>query len=144
MSRSAIVTGGGSGIGEGIAKRLACDGASVLVADINAEAAARVAEEIAAAGGTAAPWRMDVTDEASVDAAVAEAGRRFGRLRIAVTSVTEGQARLAREAYRRFGKGFHPARLNLGDCFAYVLSKATGEPLLFKGDDFPATDVARC
>lgn len=84
MSRSAIVTGGGSGIGEGIAKRLARDGASVLVADINEEAAVRVAAEIAAAGGTAAPWRMDVTDEASVDAAVAEAGRRFGRLRIAV------------------------------------------------------------
>lgn len=84
MSRAAIVTGGGSGIGEGIAKRLARDGASVLVADINAEAAARVAEEIAAAGGVAAPWAMDVTDEASVDAAVAEAERRFGRLRIAV------------------------------------------------------------
>ena len=84
MSRAAIVTGGGSGIGEGIAKRLARDGASVLVADINAEAAERVASEIASDGGTAAAWRMDVTDEASVDAAVAEAGRRFGRLRIAV------------------------------------------------------------
>jgi 3-oxoacyl-[acyl-carrier protein] reductase len=82
--QAALVTGGGSGIGEGIAKRLARDGAAVLVADINAEAAARVAAEIAATGGTAAPWRMDVTDEASVDDAVAEAERRFGRLRIAV------------------------------------------------------------
>ena len=84
MSRAALVTGGGSGIGEGIAKRLARDGAAVLVADINAEAAERVAAEIVAAGGTAAPFRMDVTQEAEVDAAVAEAERRFGRLRIAV------------------------------------------------------------
>lgn len=45
-------------------------------------------------------------------------------------------------AYRRFGKGFHSkARLNLGDCAAYALSKATGVPLLFKGDDFHHTDV---
>lgn len=84
MSRAALVTGGGSGIGEGIAKRLARDGAAVLVADINAEAAARVAAEIVAARGTAAPFRMDVTQEAEVDAAVAEAEHRFGRLRIAV------------------------------------------------------------
>jgi 3-oxoacyl-[acyl-carrier protein] reductase len=84
MSRAALVTGGGSGIGEGIAKRLARNGAAVLVADINAEAAERVAAEIIAAGGSAAPFRMDVTQEAEVDAAVAEAERRFGRLRIAV------------------------------------------------------------
>lgn len=51
------------------------------------------------------------------------------------------QARLARQAYKNFGKGNHPARLNLGDCFAYALSKARDEPLLFKGEDFPQTDV---
>lgn len=84
MTRVALVTGAGSGIGEGIARQLAQDGAAVLVADINAEAAARVAESIVAAGGTAAAQAMDVTDEAQVDAAVAEAERRFGRLRIAV------------------------------------------------------------
>jgi ribonuclease VapC len=48
---------------------------------------------------------------------------------------------LAREAYRRFGKGRHPAGLNLGDCCAYALSRQTGEALLFKGDDFSQTDV---
>jgi 3-oxoacyl-[acyl-carrier protein] reductase len=80
----ALVTGGGSGIGEGIALRLARDGAAVVVADVNAEAAKRVADAITAAGGTAAAQAMDVTDEAQVDAAVAEAERRFGRLRIAV------------------------------------------------------------
>lgn len=84
MSRVALVTGAGSGIGEGIARRLAQDGAAVLVADIDAEAAARVAQGIAAAGGTAAAHAMDVTEGAQVDAAVAEAERRFGRLRVAV------------------------------------------------------------
>ena len=48
---------------------------------------------------------------------------------------------IALDAFRRFGKGRHPARLNLGDCFSYALAKATGEPLLFKGDDFPRTDI---
>ncbi len=62
---------------------------------------------------------------------------------IAIVSLDETQARLAREAYRDFGKGSgHKARLNLGDCFAYALAKATGEPLLYKGTDFGQTDVA--
>ena len=51
------------------------------------------------------------------------------------------QLRHARHATRRFGKGRSPARLNLGDCFAYALAKHTGEPLLFKGDDLTHTDV---
>jgi ribonuclease VapC len=56
---------------------------------------------------------------------------------IAIEPVTAEQARVAREAYRDFGRGSgHPARLNFGDCFAYALAKTTGEPLLFKGDDF--------
>jgi ribonuclease VapC len=52
------------------------------------------------------------------------------------------QAELARAAYRRFGKGSHPAGLNFGDCFAYALAKVSGEPVLYKGDDFGKTDVA--
>ena len=47
----------------------------------------------------------------------------------------------ARRAWRRFGKGRHPAALNFGDCFAYALAQATGEPLLYKGDDFACTDI---
>ena len=47
----------------------------------------------------------------------------------------------ALDAYDRFGKGRHPAGLNFGDCFAYALSKKSGEPLLFVGDDFSQTDV---
>ena len=49
----------------------------------------------------------------------------------------------ARHAFRAFGKGRHGAALNFGDCFSYALSKSTGEPLLFKGEDFPRTNVAR-
>lgn len=64
---------------------------------------------------------------------------RISGLKIA--AITIHQTRLAREAYQRFGKGNHPAKLNLGDCFAYALAKARGEPLLFKGDDFRKTDV---
>ncbi len=64
------------------------------------------------------------------------------RARIAVESVTAGQARIARQAYLDFGKGRHPARLNFGDVFAYALARVAGEPLLFKGDDFSRTDVA--
>ncbi len=54
---------------------------------------------------------------------------------------TEEHVRLAREAYERYGKGRHPAGLNLGDCCAYALSRHSAEPLLFKGDDFGRTDV---
>jgi ribonuclease VapC len=75
------------------------------------------------------------------------ASRRFDEfLREAgfrIEPVTEEQAKIAREAYRDFGKGGgHPAQLNFGDCFAYALAKATGEPLLFKGSDFTRTDIA--
>ena len=47
----------------------------------------------------------------------------------------------ALEAYLRFSKGFHPARLNLGDCFAYALARELDMPLLYKGDDFAKTDI---
>ena len=62
---------------------------------------------------------------------------------IEVAPFTAGQAPLAREGWRRFGKGRHPAGLNLGDCFAYALARERGEPLLFKGGDFARTDVRR-
>jgi ribonuclease VapC len=75
------------------------------------------------------------------------ASRRFDDLlreaQVIVEPVTGEQARIAREAYRDFGKGGgHPAGLNFGDCFAYALAKATGEPILFKGDDFIHTDLS--
>ena len=62
-------------------------------------------------------------------------------LQIAVEPVTLNHARLAREAYRDFGKSRHRAGLNFGDCFAYALAKSLNEPLLFKGNDFRHTDI---
>ena len=60
---------------------------------------------------------------------------------IVIEPVTLEQGRLARQAFLDFGKGRHPARLNFGDCFAYALARASGEPLLFKGHDFAQTDI---
>ena len=72
---------------------------------------------------------------AALDKVVAE-------LAIGIDPVTVEQGRLARHAHKTFGRGSgHPARLNLGDCFAYALAKARREPLLFKGDDFAKTDI---
>ena len=50
-------------------------------------------------------------------------------------------AHVARRAFSRFGKGRHRAGLNYGDCFSYALATVLGEPLLYKGDDFPHTDI---
>lgn len=63
------------------------------------------------------------------------------RAGIEIVPVDEAQARLARRAYRSYGKGNHPAGLNYGDCFAYALAKTLQLPLLFKGDDFSRTDL---
>jgi ribonuclease VapC len=63
------------------------------------------------------------------------------RLRLVVIPVDHEQALLARDGFRRFGKGRHPAGPNYGDCFSYALAKQRGEPLLFKGNDFSQTDV---
>lgn len=61
---------------------------------------------------------------------------------VVVEPLTAGHADIARRAYRDFGKGSgHPAGLDFGDCFSYALARATGEPLLFKGQDFAHTDV---
>ncbi len=58
-----------------------------------------------------------------------------------IVAVEAEHADQARRAWRRFGKGRHPAGLNFGDCFSYALSKLSLEPLMFKGDDFSKTDV---
>jgi ribonuclease VapC len=65
------------------------------------------------------------------------------RLGLSIAEVTTEQARIGHNAYLEFGRGRHEARLNFGDCFSYALAKATGRPLLFKGNDFIHTDVIR-
>ncbi|MCC7268677.1 MAG: type II toxin-antitoxin system VapC family toxin [Caulobacteraceae bacterium] len=63
-------------------------------------------------------------------------------LAVTLVATDQEQTDLAFEAWRRFGKGRHPARLNLGGCFAYALAKSRNLPMLYKGDDFAKTDVA--
>ena len=65
----------------------------------------------------------------------------LAKLRVDIAAVTASQADIARKAFRRYGRGRHPANLNFGDCFAYALAKDKSAPLLFKGNDFRQTDV---
>jgi ribonuclease VapC len=78
--------------------------------------------------------RLGQQDSVELDEFIANVG-------LEVEPVTADQVRLARRAYRTYGRGNHPAGLNFGDCFAYALAKATGLPLLFKGADFAQTDI---
>lgn len=68
----------------------------------------------------------------------------LSKARIQLASVDADQAHIAREAFRHYGKGRHPAGLNLGDCFSYARAKTPDEPLLCKGTDFIQTDIAIC
>jgi ribonuclease VapC len=63
------------------------------------------------------------------------------RAGIEIVALNLDQVELARSAWRNYGKGNHPAGLNIGDCCAYALAKYSGQPLLFKGDDFKQTDI---
>jgi meso-butanediol dehydrogenase/(S,S)-butanediol dehydrogenase/diacetyl reductase len=78
--KTIIVTGGASGIGAGISRGLAAEGANVVLADLNLAAAQAVADEIVAAGGTASAAEVDITDRAAVAAGIAQAVDRYGRL----------------------------------------------------------------
>ena len=81
-----------------------------------------------------------------IEAKKGEAGGReldllLHRSQIEIVAMDSDQAELARIAWRTFGKGRHQAGLNIGDCCSYALSKSSGEPLLFKGNDFSKTDL---
>lgn len=65
----------------------------------------------------------------------------FHKAEVEIVAGEVAHADQARRAWRRYGKGRHPAALNFGDCFSYALAALTGEPLLFKGDDFAKTDI---
>ena len=82
-----------------------------------------------------------------VEARLGEAGGReldllLYKARVDIVPFDADQMELARNAYRRYGKGRHSANLNFGDCFSYALSRSSGEPLLFSGDDFRKIDLA--
>jgi ribonuclease VapC len=81
-----------------------------------------------------------------VEARKGEAGGReldllLHRAQIEIVAMNADQAELARAAWRKYGKGNHPAGLNIGDCCAYALAKYSGESLLFKGNEFSQTDI---
>jgi ribonuclease VapC len=81
-----------------------------------------------------------------IEARFGEAGGReldllLHKAQIEIEAFDQEQTEIAREAYRTYGKGRHPAGLNFGDCFSYALSVVRGEPLLYKGDDFSKTDI---
>jgi len=81
-----------------------------------------------------------------VETRLGEAGGRaldelLSTAQVTIMPVTTEHAAIARQAYRTYGKGRHPAGLNYGDCFSYALAKTSGEALLFKGDDFSQTDI---
>jgi ribonuclease VapC len=122
--------------------------ASALIAILAGEPDARAfAEAIAGAEicrmSAAGYLETAIVVDARKDAvASAQLDELLAVLAIAVEPVSVAQARIARQAYRDYGKGSgHPAQLNFGDCFAYALAKDKGEPLLFKGADFARTDL---
>ena len=82
-----------------------------------------------------------VLESRSGSAAARDLDAFLQQAQIELEPVTSEHAQTARQAWRTFGKGNHPAGLNFGDCFAYALAKATREPLLFKGRDFELTDI---
>jgi ribonuclease VapC len=65
----------------------------------------------------------------------------IAKAQLSLIPVDEEQAHVARDGFRKYGKGRHPAGLNYGDCFSYALARPRNEPLLFKGQDFLKTDV---
>ena len=115
---------------------------AMLLGEAEAAAFARAIRAAPQRRMSAASWleAAIVADNRSALAA-AEFDAFVARLELEVMPFTPDQAQRAREAHRRYGRGRHPAGLNLGDCFAYALAKSRDEPLLFKGEDFARTDV---
>ena len=108
------------------------------------------AERYARAITAASPRRMSVAtlleativlESRSGAAAGYELDAFLEEAAIQLEPVTPDHAQAARRAWRRFGKGNHPAGLNFGDCFAYALAEAAREPILFKGGDFELTNI---
>jgi ribonuclease VapC len=82
-----------------------------------------------------------VAESRGGDRGVRHTDSLFRNVNVSIQPVTAEQAYIACQAFSTFGRGRHPAGLNFGDCFSYALAKSTGEPLLFKGDDFRKSDI---
>jgi ribonuclease VapC len=120
---------------------------SAIIAVLLAEAnAARIAQMIEADSPRLLSAANYLETSMVIESRKGEAGGReldllIYRGAIEIVAFDQDQAEIARMAWRRFGRGRHPAGLNYGDCFAYALAKARRSPLLYQGDDFSQTDV---
>ncbi len=120
---------------------------SALVAILQDEPERRAFNEaIEAAGSCLMSTASFVETSMIIESRYGPDGRRaldlfISKARIKLVPVDADQAYIARDAFRHYGKGRHPAGLNFSDCLAYALAKAIGEPLLFKGADFALTDI---
>jgi ribonuclease VapC len=108
--------------------------ADLLAEAVGAAASRAISAASVVEAGMVAQGRVGDSGERELDLLLHE-------LAIEVVPFTAAHAEIARSAFRRYGKGRHPAKLNLGDCFAYALASALGRPLLFVGDDFTKTDI---
>ena len=118
---------------------------SILYREPEAERYARIihnAERCAISAGTFLELSVVLESQLGTDG-LRQCDMFLLRAGIVVEPFTVEQAHVARQAFHDFGKGRHPAGLNFGDCFAYALAKLSGEPLLFKGNDFSKTDMMR-
>lgn len=92
-----------------------------------------------------AVWEAAIAVARVLDLPIPEAAKSVESylvlMEIRMVNVPSETARIALDAFDRYGKGRHPARLNFGDCFAYACARHLGEPLMFKGNDFPQTDI---
>jgi ribonuclease VapC len=122
------------------------DSSAIVAVLLNEKNAAPIAQAIDVASQRLLSAANLLEASIVIESRKGEAGGReldllLYRAAIEVVAVDQDQAETARIAWRRFGKGRHPAGLNYGDCFAYALAKSRGLPLLFQGDDFSHTDV---
>lgn len=119
---------------------------SALVAVVLGEPDAEVFRDVLGTGVIAlsaaslTETRMVVESRAGMDA-TRDLDLLVADAEIDVVAYDSAHAAVAHTAWRRFGKGRHPASLNLGDCMAYATARLAGAPLLFKGDDFAQTDI---
>lgn len=115
---------------------------AVLLAEPEAEAFARLIVENRCVISALNVFEAEIVLRGRLNEAASLRVRRLlDSLGVVIVAFDDDQARLASGAYGRFGKGFHPARLNLADCAAYALAASLEAPLLYKGEDFARTDV---
>lgn len=118
---------------------------SIIAGEPDARELARPLQSEACLCSAVSVWETVAGLCRSYKMTVTEARGRFAQFRDALNlrfvPIGEREHELALAAHEKFGKGRHKAALNMGDCFAYACAKAHGAALLFKGDDFPQTDI---